>query len=103
MPNNVHSGTHKYEERSRNNVENSPYLQSLPFSKKKHLSTLSNSLILCQSWRVERFHNKSLLSSNEWKCVTVAKWSNTLAGSCEGWENYMCSNRGREVWKYGRE
>ena len=35
----VHSGTHKNEARSRNNVEKFPRLLSLPFSKKNHLST----------------------------------------------------------------
>ena len=75
---NVHSGTHKYkyEARSRNNVENSSYLKSLSFSKKKHLSTLSNILILCQSWPAERFHNKYLLSSSQQHSVAVAEWSN---------------------------
>ena len=56
------------------------------FGRRKHLSTLSNSLILNQSWRAERFHSKSLLSSRLTECVTVAERSSALTDNCEGWE-----------------
>ena len=50
MQNNVHSETHKNEARSGDNVENSPYLLSLPFSKKNHLSTYQILLDVKLNW-----------------------------------------------------